>query len=49
MPGGTVDVGVDGGDASLDSDSLGKRRFLGGATISLNGGDSATTKTIHLN
>lgn len=35
-------MGVVGGDASLDSDSLGNRRFFGGATISEIGGESKT-------
>lgn len=38
--GGTLLVGVVGGEASLESDSLGKRRFFGGATISEIGGES---------
>lgn len=33
-------MGVVGGDGSLDSDSLGNRRFFGGATMSEIGGES---------
>lgn len=35
-------MGVVGGEASLESDSLGNRRFFGGATISEIGGESIT-------
>lgn len=42
--GGALLVGVVGGDASLESDSLGNRRFFGGATISEIGGESVTKK-----
>lgn len=41
---GMPPVGVVGGEVSEDNDSLGNLRFLGGATISLNGGDSAKNK-----
>lgn len=43
--GGATLVGVDGGVMSFDSDSRGKRRFFGGAIVSLIGGDSTTNKS----
>lgn len=37
---GTGPVGVEGGELSFDIDSLGNLLFLGGATMSLIGGES---------